>query len=496
MFLVKQIVVCSALWLSGVALAMPGKNGDTGGNGGDAITAGSAAKVFDKVEFDDPIIPDKLGAPWDIVDTQLKALATKLPQTSDYLRSFFVGGRMVWWFVNVELKPIDDSGKTNVLVAITQNQEQVAANENNYVQIRRDIWDKLSDDDRATLLIHEMLWSAIGAKYVADGSPIRKLSRYIMHPGLSDFELGHVISIFKNVISRESKLSYYINDDIKASTTPQKFKGQIVYSGTKAQLVTTVVGSSPIRNLKISTFNPNPTFESIGYCSQPMNFTEGLYHINNVFRPFGDWLMGIYTHCKDLKSSGFVGLLKGFPTQWSYYENRRERDGQLNAWRYDTLEKLPDYVLQYRKIFSDANRLCTELSYAGHSNWRLPAPAEISELNRLGILTSHVLGDPPLGRGDPLSYVSVWKLNGEPANPYLAHITEVVPDFHIPYSYTSDPKFYSSDDYKVTVNRSFPYNLVINSQSEVQPFEGSSALIPKDGLMLVIPKVNYFCVAD
>jgi len=314
------VVAFICLGLSPTAWA---EGGNETGNGGVGIQIGGAVKVFDQVEYEEPMTPQSTGNPWALIDGQLRVLETKLPSTSRYLRGFFEQGKIVWWFVHATLKPTCDEGKTDLL--ITYRHEQIAAHNGMIVQIRKDIWDQLDDDAKATLLMHEMLWSALGSSYFGDASIIRMLSRYLLHPDLKNFSTSNIVSFLLQTMSMaqppgaaaNSPFLNYVFYDRRSAEATQPFTFASSPGGMGDETVATVVSpASPLKGMRVTPLRVNTAYPSVTWSSSTRAFSNGQ---------------------------------TGSPL--------------------------------------DARELCSSLQYGGGHNWRLPSRAEFTELRRLGILT-------------------------------------------------------------------------------------------------------------
>jgi hypothetical protein len=231
-------------------------------HGGEILEiGGNAVKVFDEVEYAEPFLPDQAGKPWNRVETQLKYLKAKLPLTGKYLEDFFHDGTIVWWLVGVKLKTIDDSGQSHLLV--TFRKEQIAANSGNTVQIRKDLWSLLDDESKATLLMHEMLWSAVSG-HVKDGASVRQLSRYLLHPSFQNFTAYNVMSYLTGIITDENcPLKWWIKSDKENLARIQSFVVQKTPTKINGDSVIAVIDpTSSVKGLQLTPIRPNLSFEN------------------------------------------------------------------------------------------------------------------------------------------------------------------------------------------------------------------------------------------
>jgi hypothetical protein len=227
-----------------------------------AIGIGTATKVFDSVEYDEPFLPAQTGNPWTEIDAQLSVLSTKLPYTADYLRSFYADGKTVWWFVDATLKA-PPSGTPPTDVIITGDQEQAAANLGGVILVRKDIWATLSDDDKATLLVHEMLWSAV-AGAVGDGTDIVLMSRYLLNPNLSGFSALNVMAFLQQMAGSNTASTFnrWLAYDQAQQTTIPNFKVASVEAGLEDQLVITTL-TGPYQGMQLTILRPNLAYSSV-----------------------------------------------------------------------------------------------------------------------------------------------------------------------------------------------------------------------------------------
>lgn len=302
------------------ALALDGKET----HGGDTVQIGRATKVFDQVEYDDPFLPETTGDPWTRISTQMQALRTKLPYTADYLESFFKDGNTIWWFVKAQLRDIADQGATNIW--LTVDSEQAAINTKGVIQIRKDIWNRLNDDGKATLLMHEMLWSAVGEGAVGNGAKIRFLSRLFLNPNLGKFSAANLAKFIKQDLVK-SPLSDWVDYDLNANSSthglvPHKLGDDVIVEASEL-------------GLQLTKLRPKQPWQRLFRCD---------HHSK---------------HCP----------------------------GSLSYWGYTYTTGWEDWHWQETAVPLELADVCGKLRYAEKSDWRLPTADELKALQQLGLLT-------------------------------------------------------------------------------------------------------------
>jgi len=340
------------------------RTGSEVGNGGDAIETGGATKIFDEVEYDQAFLPDTTGEAWSMVDGDLTILAKKLPQTANYLRSVFSGGTSLWWFVSVQLKDIADEGPTDVV--ITFEKEQIAANKDGVVQIRHDLWDKLTPRSQAVLLMHEALWTAIGAQNIDSGAQIRQLSALLLSDQLqsiSTVNLAKFIHQFIGPAHADAKLYALVDYDLMTSRGDLGFSVEEVTTDRSVDTVAKFPATASEGELWLTTLNPSPLYPFI----------------------YADRNRRLYT---DLGKNG----------RTTFYQ-------------------------------IGANDLCDSLDYAGTRSWRLPSAAELLALYQRKLLQARYIPASQLVRSfgkDPGTYAeSAAKVSYLfPADPRLVLLTQ------------------------------------------------------------------------
>jgi hypothetical protein len=302
-----------------------------------AIGIGTATKVFDSVQYDEPFLPAQTGAPWTEIDSQLTVLAGKLPYTASYLRSFYADGKTVWWFVDVTLKPAP-GGTPPTDVIITGPEEQVAANLGGVILVRKDIWANLSDDDKATLLMHEMLWSAVGGS-IGDGTDVVLMSRYLLNPNLSGFSALNVMAFLQQMAGSDtsSQFQRWLAYDQAEQTTIPNFKVDAVAVGLESQLVISTL-TGPYQGLQLTVLRPNTAYTSVD--------DEGgtwFGHANGVqlklnpaqlcstlrYAGFGDWRLPTQAELAGLDSLNFLNLQ--YPTVGAVFARPTAQSGNQTA---------------------------------------------------------------------------------------------------------------------------------------------------------------------
>ncbi len=123
------------------------------GNGGDAFEIGRATIVWDTIEYGSPFDPTNEEA-FKVIDKKLSELAKKIPYTVGLIKKQF--NENLWYFVETPLKEIGNEGATPL--QLTYDKVQVAVHKDGRIFIRKDIWEKLSLQSQAYLLLHENLW--------------------------------------------------------------------------------------------------------------------------------------------------------------------------------------------------------------------------------------------------------------------------------------------------------------------------------------------------
>ena len=242
--------------------------GSEGGNGGEVFEIGERVILFDALEYGENFDPKNVNdaKPWEIIDNRLNKLKDKMPATADYLRSFFSHGKMVWWFITeeqIKLAPTGTAGDTNVI--ITYKQEQIAVNSKGMVQIRKQLWDKLTDRQKAWLLTHEMFWSALGDPYIGNGQSIRALTALLMGKQIEDFTTYNLARFMNRYIGddgRRSKLSRKVGQDLSAGFGRGDFSVEEVETQYGVMNLVSFFNQSMGSGLYLSTVNPTRGYET------------------------------------------------------------------------------------------------------------------------------------------------------------------------------------------------------------------------------------------
>lgn len=133
-------------------------SGNEKGNGGDVFKINNTLQVWDEVEYGNAIDPVEFPESYAIIKEQLDKLKSVLPETGRYIESYFEQHKLMWWLVEPNLRDVED-GKSSSLKLLNYKKTQVAIHNNGLVQIYRPIWDQLSAQSRAYLMMHEAAWS-------------------------------------------------------------------------------------------------------------------------------------------------------------------------------------------------------------------------------------------------------------------------------------------------------------------------------------------------
>ncbi|MBI1859783.1 MAG: DUF1566 domain-containing protein [Deltaproteobacteria bacterium] len=212
--------------LSAILLAMAVITGSSfakdgsGSHGGDLIEIGGAKHVFDVLEYDKEFAPTELEEYTTLIAPKIAILKNKLPRVGRYMENIFTRGiQPRWYFVKYSLKEINDEGPTNLLI-LSYKKVQVAINSGRVIQIDEGLFKELPARERAYLLMHEAVISAIGVELVRDGSELRSLGAFFLHKNLGQFttqEIGQeILGIVKEP---ESKLETLATMDTGGSGT-------------------------------------------------------------------------------------------------------------------------------------------------------------------------------------------------------------------------------------------------------------------------------------
>lgn len=312
-------ILASTLWhAASTALAQ----GVLVGNGGDSVIfSDGSVMAFDEVEYLEPFTPDTQGEAWTIIDKRLTAIQAKLPHTSNYLRRILVGGDTLWWFVNAKLREISDHGQSAVIV--TTEMQQIAANSDGVIQIYKSLWDKMTPRSKASIMMHEAMWTAVGPQNVNSGSSVRFLAQLFLNPSIENMPGTQLVSFIKPRLSANSPLLQVIELDLQNGKTA--FQVAEVVGDARRELVITTQISSQTANskttLQMTTFNPD---------------TQNRFIFRSRGRPFG------------YIAESYNGTLH-------------------NNFRL--------------------GELCQGLTYAGKTDWRLPTRLEVNELFKTGLMS-------------------------------------------------------------------------------------------------------------
>lgn len=165
------LVMCSVFFTT------PSLAGGHTVSGGEAFyTAFDDLRVLDAMEYQDEFIPAELPAYRQKIQYRFASLATKLPKTAAYLTRFLTKiPEPRWYFSAYTLKPVHDRGRSPLLLTHHQKR-QIAVNLGDEIFIQKPLWEQLTVDDQAFLLVHESLWNAVGRDYTRDAEVIRRLT--------------------------------------------------------------------------------------------------------------------------------------------------------------------------------------------------------------------------------------------------------------------------------------------------------------------------------
>ena len=236
-------------------------------NGGDSVTVGDTVKMFDEIECSDAFSPDLSTDPaiseaFHIISTRLTTVQTKLPTTGTYLRSVFSSGTALWCFVNAELKEVADEGPTSLVVSFEH--QQIAVNQRGVIKIRADLWQQMNATSRATLLVHEALWTAVGPEYLWSGAQIRQLTNLFMAPSLANFTAGNLGRFIKQFIGdrgASSKLVGLVDYDLtSAGGLTNYLVAEVVGSRSVDTVITIKQAGHAMNGKRLTALNPNPLF--------------------------------------------------------------------------------------------------------------------------------------------------------------------------------------------------------------------------------------------
>lgn len=296
-------------------------------NGGDVLYVGDTVKMFDEVECSDAFSPElstdgSIHDAFQVISGQVGTLEKKLPTTGKYLRTVFSGGVALWCFVTGELKEVHDEGPTSLV--ISYDHQQVAVNQRGVIKIRRDIWDRMNTASRATLLLHEALWTAVGPEYVTSGAQIRQLTNLFMAPSLSTFtagNLGRFIKQFIGDFGQTSKIVGLVNYDLASAGGLTNYTVGEVSGDRSTDLVVTVRrDDSPLNGKKITGINPNPLYPFI-------------------------WASRDHLVWNDINATYYDPENQATSMNWQPVRNRMDLCGRMNygstaGWRLPTLSEL------------------------------------------------------------------------------------------------------------------------------------------------------------
>lgn len=134
--------------------------GGLDGGGGDVFdktSSGEGYQFFDVLEYGKSFSPEDLPE-YQLVKDQFDKLEKKAPRTITFLRK--VMKQNLWSFVKPALKDFKASGGSNLVITYKKVQADITVPEKHTTQINQDVWDLLSREARAWLLVHASLWAA------------------------------------------------------------------------------------------------------------------------------------------------------------------------------------------------------------------------------------------------------------------------------------------------------------------------------------------------
>lgn len=204
----SQSILSVALTLfSSAALA---EAGGTVGNGGDTIEMDQVVRFLDSVEYNQKLrfLPTDLPAYKDHILPQLDKFAVVFPASAKYLKMLFerpIDPR--WYFVEYNLLDVADEGERNIDLK-KYVKSQIGINMGPTILIQKRLFDQLSQDEQAGVLLHEMLWTAIGRDKTTpqgnkiSGKTISSIVSLLMDPYLDRFKVEQIY----NEISQHAKV--------------------------------------------------------------------------------------------------------------------------------------------------------------------------------------------------------------------------------------------------------------------------------------------------
>ncbi len=239
-------------------------------NGGDGIGIGGIVKAFAKVEYSEPFIPQNYKKSWNIIDIQLRKIAKHLPRSAAYLESMFIKGRLSWFLVEAKLKDVKDEGDTAIVLNV--NKEQLAVNEGNVVQIRKDLWEKMDDVNKAYCIVHEALEVANGKKSYHSAKQVRSLVGLFFDKNIDQYSsenLARTIKlIFEQDASDQSLLStsrFYrlVSFELDNLGSRSSFQVEEVYTSKTSDLIVHYKAKEEKNSLIVSSFNPDRSMHAL-----------------------------------------------------------------------------------------------------------------------------------------------------------------------------------------------------------------------------------------
>ena len=267
----KRLLMIFLLIPAALCLASPGLSSD-------GLFVGDQVKTFARAECTQSFLPEALEAEesvvraWTQVRQQLETLSQKLPATSTYIRSFFENGRIIWCFVESELKEIE-VGTSSELDAVSSSiilsyeKQQAAVNQDGVVRIRKDLWDAMDTDSRAAVLLVEGLWSAIGPAYIETGRQVRDVANLVLHQNLDSFVPTNVALFLKRFLGRpcaQTRMVALAEFDLRQLNNGLPFAYSLDFDDSTPKLTLTVQReASRINGYQVTQLNPDRQYRHI-----------------------------------------------------------------------------------------------------------------------------------------------------------------------------------------------------------------------------------------
>ena len=248
------------------------------GRGADGLFIGDQVMTFARAECTRSFLPGAAGSEesvdtaWSLVSRQLDIFTDKLPATGAYLRSFFENGRVLWCFVDSELREVKPTATSNSedvssSILLAYEKQQAAVNQNNVVRIRRDLWNAMDTESRAAVLLLEGLWSAIGSQYITSGQQLRDVTNLLLNPNLGSFTSGNLARFLEQFLGLPCANTLIVSlarFDINQRTMPSSFAFDLDFTGPSPKLKLTVRDpSSALNGYQVTQLNPNNRYPNV-----------------------------------------------------------------------------------------------------------------------------------------------------------------------------------------------------------------------------------------